>query len=560
MSFYLIGEEGPLEGTIIHFEKGSEWSIGRDPAEVDFVLEDPMVSRKHAVCREVDGGIVFENLSTVNPATQDGKIISDTVLLKEGNVIQIGGSFFRFSYNPPSFQETDSSLIDYPNELATARVSPIVDARWLIKTIKGPNNGAEFYMEVNRSYVLGKDPLNSDLIFQDVSVSGKHARIVTDDKGDPSIEDLGSLNGTFVGNEKVTSLRSLRSEDIVTLGNSSFIVIDKENSRSTIATIVELPVAMAPSSSEAEERNWREMIIPKKFIILGGVAAILFLFGLIGVRFLFQSRIVEISVTGEDTKIASLIEKYPSVRYVYREGSGNLFVRGNVLTSVEKQELLYQLKSLPFLKNIEDTVIVDEYVWDAINVLLRNNAEWQNISVYSSVAGLFVVEGYVRSLEQKQALHDYLSVHFPYLSQFDDQVFVENVLVDQIQSLILEKGFNNIRYQLVEGELIFSGFLPRSDEQEFELLTKKVQKLQGIRVVKVAVVYTSEARALIDLSTKYKIMGYSKKGGGGYCVLIDGKLLSCGDILDGMVVVEITSNLVLLEKDGLKYKIHYNSQ
>ena len=51
MVAYLIGEEGPLSGLVIRFEGGDQWSLGRDPDESAIVLEDPMVSRRHVICR-----------------------------------------------------------------------------------------------------------------------------------------------------------------------------------------------------------------------------------------------------------------------------------------------------------------------------------------------------------------------------------------------------------------------------------------------------------------------------------------------------------------------------
>ncbi|MDN3508626.1 MAG: FHA domain-containing protein, partial [Candidatus Neptunochlamydia sp.] len=97
MASYLVAEEGPLAGLIICFEGGSEWILGRDPDVSYQVLEDPMVSRKHVICRLTDEGYVLENLSAVNPASINGKPIHDPVLLQEGDTVQIGNIFFHFT-------------------------------------------------------------------------------------------------------------------------------------------------------------------------------------------------------------------------------------------------------------------------------------------------------------------------------------------------------------------------------------------------------------------------------------------------------------------------------
>src|ERR1700689_600195 len=104
MAAYLIAEEGPLSGLIVRFEQGEEWILGRDPDEAGQVLEDPMVSRKHVICRLTPEGYLLENLSAVNPATQNGKVITEPILLREGDIIQIGSTFFRFTEMDPAKQ------------------------------------------------------------------------------------------------------------------------------------------------------------------------------------------------------------------------------------------------------------------------------------------------------------------------------------------------------------------------------------------------------------------------------------------------------------------------
>ena len=48
-----------------------------------------------------------------------------------------------------------------------------------------------------RVVLLGRDPGN-DIVVRSPSVSARHARVVVDEGG-PWLEDLGSLNGPFVG-------------------------------------------------------------------------------------------------------------------------------------------------------------------------------------------------------------------------------------------------------------------------------------------------------------------------------------------------------------------------
>ena len=79
-----------------------------------------------------------------------------------------------------------------------------------------------------------------------------------------------------------------------------------------------------------------------------------------------------------------------------------------------------------------------------------------------------------------------------------------------------------------------------------------------MRLVKNFVVFTSETTSVIDLTSKYKVTGSSRLGNKSQYVVINGKILSAGESLDGMKIMEIAENSVFLEKDGIKYKINYN--
>jgi type III secretion system YscD/HrpQ family protein len=166
----------------------------------------------------------------------------------------------------------------------------------------------------------------------------------------------------------------------------------------------------------------------------------------------------------------------------------------------------------------------------------------------------------LQTLEQGQALSDYLNMNFPYLDRLDNQVVVESNLMTQVQSMLLERGFNNVTYQITDGEIVLSGRVDGKDSHRFDSLIKDFKALPGIRMLKNYVIYTTEDSSLVDLSSKYKVMGYSKKDGANQFIVINGKILSLGDNLDGMVITAISPTAVLLEKDGLKFKINYNLQ
>ena len=71
------------------------------------------------------------------------------------------------------------------------------------------------------SNVLGRDPAD-DVAVDDVSVSRHHARIVIDGFS-ARLEDLGSKNGTFLGDRRLEAAAPLRDGDAIRLGTVSLV-------------------------------------------------------------------------------------------------------------------------------------------------------------------------------------------------------------------------------------------------------------------------------------------------------------------------------------------------
>src|SRR6185436_17770917 len=86
------------------------------------------------------------------------------------------------------FEDEDADL----SSLAEIDFGVVETGRWLLKVNGGPNNGAEFYMQPNNSYLIGTDPHSCDIVFHDTSVSRQHARITITPEDELLIEDLKS--------------------------------------------------------------------------------------------------------------------------------------------------------------------------------------------------------------------------------------------------------------------------------------------------------------------------------------------------------------------------------
>ncbi|MEK7741125.1 MAG: type IV pilus assembly protein PilM [Pseudomonadota bacterium] len=130
MNGYLIAEEGPLAGSVIAFEetekKPREWVLGRDPDVSDRTLEDPMVSRRHVIIRETPEGFILENLSSVNPAMQNGKIIYTREQVFGGKQLtQDVQNRYGLSYDEAGRAKKDRTL---PDDFETEVLMPFLEA------------------------------------------------------------------------------------------------------------------------------------------------------------------------------------------------------------------------------------------------------------------------------------------------------------------------------------------------------------------------------------------------------------------------------------------------
>lgn len=567
MKGYLIAEEGPLIGVALAFEEKAEkkeWTLGRDPDVADVVLEDPMVSRKHVIIRTTPEGFVLENLSSVNPATQNGMIIAEPVLLQEGDIVQIGNTFFRFTETPLIASEPEEPAAP-PEDFST--FVPPKESRWMIKVISGPNAGAEFSMKPSSTYILGKDPNVCDVVFQDLSVSRQHARVSVDDQENVFIEDLGSRNGVIINGELISDKRKLESEDLVGLGTTTFIVVDRHKARETIISAPPAPIVKEEKAEEVttakvhkHPKDWREIVIPKRHLLIACIFAFLILICLVSTFSLFKAETVVVKQIDEKDQVQEVVKQFPGVQYSFNQPSGKLFLVGHVLTSVDKQELTYLLNELPFIQDIEDNIVIDEFVWQNMNALLARNPNWVGVSLYSPTPGKFILRGYLKTLDEAESLSDYVNLNFPYLDRLDNQVVVESNLVTEIQSLLSEKGFANVAFQFSNGEIVLSGVAEERLHKEYNELLQQFKVLPGIRLVKNYVVMTTLDTSRIDLTSQYQVTGNSRQDNSDFFVVINGHIFGLGDLLDGMKISKIDSNLILLEKDGLKYKINYNLQ
>lgn len=87
---------------------------------------------------------------------------------------------------------------------------------WLVLR-SGPRTGQQFGLQRGRSTV-GRDPSRADIVLEDETVSGDHARIQFE-QGQFYVYDLASTNGTYVNNQRVQR-QLLMDGDVVRFGSA----------------------------------------------------------------------------------------------------------------------------------------------------------------------------------------------------------------------------------------------------------------------------------------------------------------------------------------------------
>lgn len=602
----LIVTDGPKKGLSIELEDTDEWIIGRNPDECDTVLDDPNVSDRQARLHQNKQGVFIENLDPSFDVLVNDEEITSSHLLKEGDEVQIGSTHFAYLQAPEEKKSAKGGYDDIFGDIESEE-EPLEESKeekeevteedhdippippkpemsaydtifedsvededlpfnipeeppLMLKVIAGPNAGAEIALEKGKTYTIGKDPNTCDIVFQDLSVSREHARLTVSEEKTFFIEDLESKNKTAVNGDVISERMQVYPNELIALGTTIFMIIDQDSPEETIYS----PVSKLHTEPEEESKklaeeqgDWKKKPIPMKYLVIGASVAAIFLIMFTSFFSLFKSSSVHVAHKEPVSEIKKALEKFEDVQYSYNPGSGKLFLVGHVLTSVDYQEMNYRLNQISFIQSIEDTVVIDEKVWKTMNDVISTYPNWRSVSIHSPKAGQFVVSGYLETIEEGVELYDYLTVNFPYLDRLKNHIVIEKTLDTQITGLIANAQLGGIEFQLSNGNVVLSGNYIEKNERELKKLEKEIQHIQGVISVKNYAIAAHESGVGINISQNYQITGSSSYDGKGYSVVMNGKIYTLGDRVDGMKILSIGSSTILLEKDGLKYKIDY---
>lgn len=207
----------PIEGdaTVVVFENGKirncvlssdkVYEIGRVVPEnsPDIPLYSPIVSRSHGEFLFVEGQWFYADKGSTNGTFYNGNKIqkglngkAKPIMLNNGDVLRI-----------------DAEDLDAPDERGV----------WMLFTTDTLNPSWKKYPLSKGDTIIGRDE-KSSIVVDLPYISNNHAKI-TCKKGVYTLEDMGSLSGTWLNGERIDKAMTLREKDKISLCDCHFIFI-----------------------------------------------------------------------------------------------------------------------------------------------------------------------------------------------------------------------------------------------------------------------------------------------------------------------------------------------
>lgn len=125
---------------------------------------------------------------------------------------------------------------------------------------EGPAPGKTFALSKEELY-LGRD-ISNDIVVNDAEVSRKHARLLLQ-AGQYVVEDLGSTNGTFINDERISGPHILSAGEVIQFGENVIMVYEASqyDADATVAVSAkDIPVEAPEMEAEAEEEAAEEVV------------------------------------------------------------------------------------------------------------------------------------------------------------------------------------------------------------------------------------------------------------------------------------------------------------
>lgn len=203
--------------------------IGRE-VDNDLVLDDERISRRHAELRWERGRIELADYGSLNGTRVNEQAARGRLLLREGDIIELGKRRYRLILQPGAAKEgapsgaSDAAGENAMDPLETRKTARASDASMVgrpalrLVLVQGTTSapGATWLLSAAVT-TIGRDS-SCDVSLADTSISRTHAQITRQPAG-YFISDLQSSNGVYLNGQRLVSPAQVFAGDVVMLGD-----------------------------------------------------------------------------------------------------------------------------------------------------------------------------------------------------------------------------------------------------------------------------------------------------------------------------------------------------
>ena len=183
----------------------AETTIGRGTGS-DILIDNPGVSRHHAIIKEKDGKFLIEDKGSANGTFIKGEKIT-TKEIKNGDSIQILNYALTFKY-PQTADAEQTTLLTQP--VASPPTKPSGQSKLVLE------DGKEHILKSTVTTIGGGEDM--ELKLEGKGIAEHHASILRGKHGEFTVVHKGGRTATKVNEEKVQELHLLKNGDVIALG------------------------------------------------------------------------------------------------------------------------------------------------------------------------------------------------------------------------------------------------------------------------------------------------------------------------------------------------------
>ena len=203
------------QGSSRTLHAGTAYWIGRDPA-ADIVVDEPLVSWRHAVLEVADGRWLLQDSNSTNGTFAAGQRVRQ-VEITDSCQVRLG--------HPDAGPVLSCSVTDLPDGSASAQ--PSATAVWAAQRTAQADRFPSAIMPLPAKALRIGRSADNGIVVADLNVSRHHAELSRLPAGEYEIADLGSHNGTFLNGQRITKA-AVTEADVIGIGPATFRLVGDE--------------------------------------------------------------------------------------------------------------------------------------------------------------------------------------------------------------------------------------------------------------------------------------------------------------------------------------------